>query len=63
MKVVMTCANKYAQQPGVKDTPIMVVFNGPRGATVHIACDTEDEANAFKLHEKYPIEVGEAVAE
>lgn len=57
MKVTMTCANKYAQDPGNKDAPTMVVFNGARGATCHIACDNEDEANQFKLHGKYQVEV------
>jgi len=61
MTVPMTCSNKYAQQPGVKDAPIMVVFNGPRGATLHVACDNEDEANQFKLHAKYQVEVTAAV--
>lgn len=55
--VLMTCANKYAQQPGVRDTPIMVVFNGPRGTTCHVACDTEDDANQFKLHDTYLVDV------
>lgn len=57
MKIIMTCAAKNAQQPGVAGSPIMVAFNGPRGSVAYVACDDEDQAGQFKMHSQYELEV------